>query len=168
MALALKNATCQQMLDDCEAELVEIERILSQLSSFDKQVPFLTRYSIIISAATMEKVCKGLIVDFCEVGSNVQMKHFLDKNFREQALNVKYDAICKTLCRFDDEWNRKFKSDLNNLKSASKWRTSLDSLIDLRNSFAHGGRPTTTFKTVHEYFRHSRRVMIILERSILS
>lgn len=168
MALALKTAACQQILDDCELELAEIEKIISKLSSFDKQVHFLTRYAIIISAAAMEKVCKELITNYCETGANAQMKSFLNKNFREQALNVKYALICKTLNRFDDDWNRTFKTDLNRLKSAGKWKTSLDSLIDLRNSFAHGGRPTTTFKAVHEYFRHSRRVILILERAILT
>jgi hypothetical protein len=94
------------------------------------------------------------------------MKYFLNKNFREHALNVSYGMLCKTLCRFDDNWNNRFKSKLKQLKSAEEWKDSLNSLIVLRNDFAHGGKPTTTIKTVHKYFRHSRRIVLILEKSI--
>lgn len=136
------------------------------MGSFDKQVPFLTRYAIIRSAGSLELALKNIIGDYCEIGASSQAKRFLYKNFRRRALNLSYDTICQSLNYFDDEWSVRFKAHLGRLSNGPQWRSDLDSLIDLRNDFAHGGKPTASFEDIYQYFRHGRRV-IVLERCIL-
>ena len=41
--------------------------------------------------------------------------------------------------------------------------TSLQSLVDARNDFAHGGNPNATISDVLTYFTHARRIMEIMD-----
>lgn len=166
MALRLTNASCQLTLHECEIELNYIRTTLKKIPSFDKQVPILTRYSIIRSTSAIEVVFKNLIADFSEVGANPQARNFIAKNFREKAVNLRYSMICRVLLEFDENWEKQFKNEIKKINSAARWTSSLDSLVEIRNEFAHGGMPTVSFNSVYTYFKHARRVMIVLERCI--
>lgn len=167
MTPSSKNLDAQKFLNDCDSELDEIKLILKKIGRFDQQVSYLTRYSIILSASSLELFYKKLITDKCEAGGSSQLRFFLGRKFGKSPINLKYDSLCRSLTDFDKNWNSHFKDNLCKLKSADEWKTSLDSLIDLRNEFAHGGRPTVTFTDIKTYFKHSRRIMNVLERSLL-
>ncbi len=167
MTLLFRNVEAEKLMNDCQQELEDIKKIIKKLSSFDAQVPFLTRYAVIRSSGSLEMAYKSMICDSCETGANRQMKKFLEKNFREKPVNLKYDMICKSLTSFDEAWNKNFKLRLRAVKKGDSWKTSLDSLMELRNSFAHGGKPTASFADVFEYFKHSRRILILVDRIVI-
>ncbi len=168
MSLTFYNTDCRQNFLDCKLELENIRRIAKNRGPFDKEILYLSRYAIIISSASTEVICKTMIADYCEEGSNRQMKNYLNRNFREQPFNVRYDALCKQLKKFDDEWYKIFKKKLNKLSSSDQWKFDLDSLVGIRNDFAHGGRPTTSIESIISYYKHSIRVLLVLERAISS
>lgn len=166
MALTFKNPDCQVIYAQCVSELSAIDTLLKNKSPGDKDVPYLTRYAIIVSASTLENICKTMIADYCESGANAIAKQYIYKTFRKKPLNVKYKTLCSTINNFNDKWRTDFKTDIKSKKNGQKWIDGLNSLVDLRNSFAHGGRPTNSFNEVHDYFKRAVRVIMILERKI--
>ncbi|MDQ7000824.1 MAG: HEPN domain-containing protein [Mariprofundus sp.] len=81
-------------------------------------------------------------------------------------MNPSYSNICKGLASFDETWKNKFKNNVNKLKDKNKVLDSLDSLNNARNTFAHGGSPSTSFVNVQEYFRDSVKVLEALELAL--
>ena len=65
------------------------------------------------------------------------------------------------------EWKNAFKTSVNINSDSSALHTSLQSLVDARNDFAHGGNPTVTITDIINYFADSRKVIEILD-SIIS
>lgn len=167
MGRAIKNIEAKAIINDCKSELQALSKIIiNKQSKFSPEVPFLCRYSIIISAGTLEKAFKIIISDACEAGASTQLKNYLNKNFRSKPTNLKYNELCNSLMSFDPTWNALFKEKLKSLKDGMKWKSELDSLIDLRNDFAHGGKPTPTIKDIINYFHGGVMMLIIMEDAI--
>jgi hypothetical protein len=69
----------------------------------------------------------------------------------------------KFLLDFDKDWQTKFNNQLNAEPNKSVLVTSLQSLVDARNEFAHGGNPTTSLMDVVQYFGHAKRIVEIMD-----
>lgn len=69
----------------------------------------------------------------------------------------------KFLSDFDQKWRVAFKSQLDAEPNKSALITSLQSLVDARNEFAHGGNPTTSLTDVVQYFGHAKRIVEIMD-----
>ena len=61
------------------------------------------------------------------------------------------------------QWVKRFKSAISAHPDAVKIKTSLASLVDARNDFAHGGSPTVTLSDVIDYFNYSKHIILILD-----
>lgn len=73
------------------------------------------------------------------------------------------DNICKLLHDFDEDWKKDFKAQLDLEPNKANLLTSLQSLVDARNEFAHGGCPTATINDVVIYFDHAKRIIEIMD-----
>ena len=129
-------------------------------------VPFLTRYSIISACGTVEFGYKNLIADVDINNQTSQIRRYLDKKVRLSSANPTYDNMCKITKEFDSEWNRRFKDNIDALESSGRVKNSLKSLNEARNSFAHGGLPTTSFDEVCRYFTDCIKVLEAFESAI--
>ena len=78
-------------------------------------------------------------------------------------MNPSKDNICKSLLRFDEEWHKNFKAKLASNKKKKKIESSLKSLNDARNEFAHGGYPKVSFLSVKTYFEDSKKIIEYLD-----
>lgn len=82
-------------------------------------------------------------------------------------MNPSYSNICKLLKDFDEDWLTEFKTSINNSSDKTTWMTSLQSLVDARNDFAHGGNPSASIGDVIIYYQHSRAVIEALDSNVI-
>ena len=159
----MNNLQVQQQLDICAADLAQVTAIVTGLGIGSNIVPYLTKYALIRACGTIEQSFKTLIADYCATRSKKQVKRFLARRIRDCSANPSFDILCRFLGDFDDDWKSSFKGQLNNHPAGRQLRDSLQSLVDARNDFAHGGNPSASLTDVTKYFDDSRHVIEIMD-----
>ena len=166
MEYEISNISAKDRISSCFSEFEKIRHMIEGMGATSNPVPFLTRYAIIRAAGTIEFSFKTIICDAHGNAQTKQIKNFIDKKFRNSSTNPSYENICSSLNSFDEEWNKKFKDIIKNIPQKSKILDSLNSLNEARNSFAHGGVPSTSFNSVYEYFQDSLKIISAIEIAI--
>lgn len=152
-------------LDDCADELQKIKRRIDK-DQFDEIVMFLQRYAIIKACGTIEFVVKNMIADHVDANTNPEIQNYITANVRDSSTNPKTGNISSLLGEFSPEiWKKDFD---DKLKVHTEEKGSLNSLVQLRNDFAHGRSPNTTINTIILYFNHSRTIITLIEESLSS
>ncbi len=67
------------------------------------------------------------------------------------------------LLDFDKSWQLAFKTNLGAEPNNQQLLTSLQSLVDARNDFSHGGNPTVSLADVVSYYTHAKRIIEIMD-----
>lgn len=158
----MNNASVKQSIEDCAKEMDNIQKIIDVFGQAHSIVPFLTNYAVIKCCGTIENSFKSVIGDFHNT-LPPQAKKYIDSTFTNSSMNPSKDNICKSLNRFDENWNKSFKAKLNLEPNKSQIDSSLKSLNDARNEFAHGGHPKVSFGSIKNYFKDSQKVIEILD-----
>jgi hypothetical protein len=162
----MKNTVVDQFLNDCEEELNQLEASMTLLGHTSPLGMFLTRYAIIKACGTIERAFKSLVADFAEDKQSQQVKNYLRSRIRESSMNPNENNITQLLKSFDESWAVEFSAKLKILPEQNRKKQSLKSLVEARNSFAHGGNPTTTITQVKVYFCDCRDIMNVIDESI--
>ena len=161
----MNNSNEQQSIDVCTAELQRIFHLIEGLGHMSPIVPFLTNYSIVRACGTIEFSFKTIISDL-HSGHSPQVQNYVDNTIRNSSMNPSRDNICKTLKRFDEDWNRAFKQKLNEHEHSERLKDSIDSLNNARNSFAHGDSPSSSFENIRNYFTDCVLIMNMLDEVV--
>lgn len=151
----------------CDTVLADIQSIVTRIGATNPVSAYLTMYAVIRACGCIEAVFKAEIADFCDNGSKVQVKRFISKRIREGSANPSINNILRFLKEFDTTWHSTFSANLNAELNAVQLRTSLQSLVDARNEFAHGGSPTVSLADVILYFTHAKRIIEIIDAAIV-
>lgn len=159
----MNNSEVLRALDECEADLLAVKAIVDSLGYASNIVPYLSKYAIIRACGTIETAFKGIIADHCSKRAKQQVKTFIGRKVRESSTNPSYDNICRVLGDFDPDWKEAFKQQIKIHPDKSILLTSIQSLVDARNDFAHGGNPGLTISDTVNYFGHCRTVLIVLD-----
>ena len=159
----MNNAEVAQLLDDCKVELDHVKTLVDGLGPASTIGPYLSRYAVIRACGAVETGFKAVIADFCSWRSKRQVKRFLARRIRDGSANPSFELMCKFLNDFDDGWKKSFKTRVNAEPTKNQLLTSLQSLVDARNDFAHGGHPIVTISDVLKYFQDSRRILEIMD-----
>jgi len=163
----MNNQSALALIQQCEFDLQRIDLIIQALGSTNNAVPYVTKYAIIKVCGTLEQCFKTIISDFSCSGQSSQVKKFVDISFRESSINPNLDNIHKSLKKFDEQWNDNFKSLLSADPDVARIRTSISSLNNARNEFAHGGNPTITFTDVNAYFIDAKKIIEFIDQSLV-
>lgn len=166
MALIMNNTSVKSSLNDCQEELNHILVIIDSMGRTSNFVPYLTKYSIIKACGAIERAYKDIISDFCVTSAPSQVRNYIEKSFRTSSSNPSLHNIQQSLNKFDPEWSQSFESTLDDHPNKSQFKTSLKSLVMLRNNLAHGGNPTASIDNVLEYFKDSYEIMKILDNVV--
>lgn len=158
----MNNQSVLQKLNDCSTELMKIQESINFVGQSHSIVPFLTNYAIVKCCGTIENSFKTIITDFHN-SLPQQAKNYIEETFYKSSMNPSKDNIHRSLEKFDPNWNLDFKNKLNSEANKARLESSLKSLNDARNEFAHGGRPTVSFQSILLYFNDSKRIIEILD-----
>lgn len=148
---------------DCESDLAKIELIINALGQTNNTVPYLTKYAVIKACGTIEQCFKAIVCDYQIAQHPLPVKNYINETFRNSSMNPSYENICKSLKKFDDNWNQQFKDGVNGNVDSARLKNSLQSLNNSRNTFAHGGSPNVTFADIQMYYADCKVIMEILD-----
>jgi transcriptional regulator with XRE-family HTH domain len=161
----MNNKGAVRLIRECAIDLFRVKKLIAA-DSTSIAVQYLTHYSIIRACGTLEVCYKTIIADKGTVGSSEQSKNYIDKIFRESSKNPSIDNLYKSLEAFDSTWKASFKSGYSSYKDKQRVESSIKSLNENRNSFAHGYPPPTTFNSLCAYFRDACILMRILDEAV--
>lgn len=162
----MNNNQVQHQLDSCAADLTQVATIVTGMEIGNAIVPYLTKFAIIRACGAIEQAFKAVIADYCSNQSKKQVKQFLARKVRDSSANPSFSTLCRFLGDFDEQWKAAFKATLDQLPNKSQLIDSLQSLVDARNDFAHGGNPSASIGDVSRYFTDSRRVIEVMDQVI--
>ena len=83
------------------------------------------------------------------------------------AANPSQDNILNILNQFDEDWKKIYKANLKADPDRQQLLDSLQSLVDARNDFAHGGNPTLSISDVITHFSNAQKVISHIDNVIL-
>jgi hypothetical protein len=161
----MNNRNAQENINVCIAELQRIFHLIEGHGHTSSIVPFLTNYSIVRACGTIEYCFKTIISDLHSEHS-LQIRNYVDNTIRNSSMNPSRDNICKTLKKFDNEWNTSFKEKLNTHDHSLRLKSSIDSLNNARNTFAHGNSASSSFENVRNYFNDCVIILELLDEVV--
>ncbi|HIS26831.1 MAG TPA: hypothetical protein IAA57_08075 [Candidatus Pullilachnospira intestinigallinarum] len=141
------NGDYSLILKDCRIELENIQRWITA-NPMDSNVRYLTSYAVIKASGTIENVLKRIIFDTLSDGAKDETKNYLTKSIMDASYNPSPGQIYKLLEKINTDWKQQFESFIR----GSNQKGELKSLVELRNSFAHGSSITASIRDVVNYF----------------
>ena len=162
----MHNKDVEYSLSSVNSDLAAATNVVTSLGLTSNLTPYINKYSIIKACGAIEVSYKAILTDYLVRRAKSQIKNYIHKSIRDSSSNPSYDNICKTLKSFDENWSVKFKRDIKAVTNHTQMIDSLDSLVDARNSFSHGGDPTTTVQEIQRYFCDSIRIIEVLDNII--
>ena len=157
----MNNQDAQENIDKCLEELQRIYHLVEGHGT-SPIVPYLTNYSVVRACGTIEFCFKTIISDSLS-GHSSQIANYIDNTIRNSSMNPSRDNICRTLKKFDENWNLEFNNQLNDHEHSERLKLSLNSLNSSRNSFAHGDSVSSSFEDIRNYFNDSVTIIKMLD-----
>lgn len=163
----MNNADVHQHLSQCRDELNHIQNSIAALGVMSPVAPYLTKYAVIRACGSIEVSFKNLVVDFCSKRSKKQVKRYIYMKVAKGSANPSQDNILNILNQFDEDWKNIYKANLKADPDKQQLLDSLQSLVDARNDFAHGGNPTLSISDVLTHFANAFKIIEHIDSAIL-
>lgn len=148
------SGSVDDKLRDCGIELQQIQNWITK-NPLDTNVKHLTLYAVVKASGTTEKVLKEMLFDKISFGSSDEAKYYFTKHIIEAPFNPSINNIYKILNKMNYTWKRDF---IDIVKDTSQ-QNQLDSLMRLRNSFAHGIDIPSSIDDVIQYFNSAKWIL---------
>lgn len=148
------NGNYQGMIDDCKLELKNIKQWIDN-NKLHSNVKYLVSYAVIKACGTTEVIFKRIIFDYLSNGANNETIEYLTHNIIESSYNPSCFKIERTLKLINVNWKKSFSDKFNK----SNEKTELDSLIQLRNDFSHGGNISASIEDIIKYFDGAEKIL---------
>jgi hypothetical protein len=155
----MNNSVVEQLLNSCATELDHVKALVTAHGVTSSISPYLTKYAIIRASGVIEQSFKTIIADYCSHRSKKQIKRYVNLKVRDASSNPSYNNICKCLKEFDEDWHSSFKIRIDGDPQKTQIMSSLTSLVEARNDFAHGGNPGSSINDIRNYFDHARQII---------
>lgn len=152
----------RRIADETHLELDKISNWINS-NKLDFKVNYLNAYSVIKASGTIERIFKSMIYDRMSDGANDDTCYYLTKKILDASYNISYNKIQNILEKINPKWFKELNSRVskkNNLKN------DLNSLIQLRNTFAHGNSMNEPIDTIIGYYESGMMVMEELDKVI--
>lgn len=163
----MNNADVDLHLNQCRVELNHIQDSIKALGIMSPVTPYLTKYAVIRACGAIEVSFKNLVVDFCSKRSKKQVKRYIYMKVVKGSANPSQDNILRILNQFDEDWKEIYRKNLKADPDKQRLLDSLQSLVDARNDFAHGGNPTLSISDVLTHFANAKKVIEHIDSVIL-
>lgn len=108
---------------------------------------------------SVEVIFKGMVYDYLADGAKIEAKVYLEKMILDSSCNPNTGNMSNMLQYISSDWKLKFDLDVKN----SGYKDKLNSIVQLRNDFAHGDNINVSIDTVITYFSSAVEILKILE-----
>ena len=150
-----------ELIENTKNEIIGIKKWINKdHNKFDSKTRFLISYCVIKASGTIEVVFKHIIYDNLTSGANKQTAQYLEKMILDSSTNPNTGNMSKVLESISVEW----KNDFDNKVKNSGKKDKINSLIQLRNDFAHGKSINVSIDAVLSYYEDSIDIINILDK----
>lgn len=156
----------QDMINDCTAELADINHRISRMPPLDKGKTYYTQYALIKACGTLEYVYRSIVADYFSQFGIPQIETYLEKDIRNGSMSATYDNMKKLLKRFDESWSDLFTAKVQAHENGQRLISSAKSIVNNRHQFAHGKTPTATFSDIQQYYSDALILVGIVDETI--
>lgn len=153
------NGRYNDMIKDTEAELNSIRQWINAGNQFDSKTRYLVSYSVIKASGTVEVIFKNIIYDYLIINANDKTKMYLEKMIVDSSCNPNTGNMSNMLQNISSVWKESF----DHLVKESGHKDKLNSLVQLRNDFAHGESISASIDTIIKYFKSAVEILKILD-----
>lgn len=124
-----------------------LELVKSQTDDEDKSM--LTNIMCIRISGLLEMALKCRISDYSAQKTPQEINRFLTQKFKD-ITNLKSTKLSDVLGQFSTIWQNEFDEEL---EQNSQLKSSLDSLINIRNNLAHCQKANTSLRDTEQYYK---------------
>ena len=160
------NTNLQTLINDCNAELADIDSRISSMPPLDKGKIYFAQYALIRACGTIEFVYRSIVADYFSQFNIPQIETYLDKDIRSGSMSANYDNIRKLLKKFDSQWDTSFNNSVQSHPYGQRIKSSIKSLVNNRHLFAHGRPPTATFNDIKQYYSDAVILIQLLDQAV--
>ncbi len=148
----MKSNNSKQLLEEIDKTLHNIKSIQG-LPSFAQT--YLAKFLIVYICGIYEEIVEGTIVEMAEKSNSSELKNFVKITMNNWFRNPNTNKIAEVIKKFGNvSWINGFKAISQSSKSA------LDSIVENKNSLAHGQPSfTLTISDVENYYHNSKCIL---------
>lgn len=148
------------LIKNTDRELQEIRKwINADKNRFDTKTKYLIAYSVIKASGSIEVVFKQIIYDYLTREAGEKTATYIEKMILDSSCNPNTGNMSNLLQNISSEWKEQFDA----LVKESGKKSKINSLVQLRNDFAHGDNITVSIDTVISYFDAAKDILNILD-----
>lgn len=148
------------LIKNTDRELQEIRKwINADKNRFDTKTKYLIAYSVIKASGSIEVVFKQIIYDYLTREAGEKTATYIEKMILDSSCNPNTGNMSNLLQNISFEWKEQFDA----LVKESGKKSKINSLVQLRNDFAHGDNITVSIDTVISYFDAAKDILNILD-----
>jgi hypothetical protein len=147
----MKSNNSKQLLEEIDTTLQNIKS-LQGLPCFASN--YFAKFLIVYICGIYEEIVEGIIVEMADKNSSPELKSFVKITMDNFFRNPNSKKIAEVIKKFGNEkWIDEFKG----ISQSSK--TALDSIVENKNSLAHGQPSfTLTISDVENYYHSSKYI----------
>ena len=147
----------QKSIEDCQNDLENIKNYI-KANPLTSICQYLISYSVVRACGTIETIIKNIIFNHISNGANQEAINYFEKEILESAWNPSCGTIQRLLDKINPNWSIKFQATT----SGTKYKMELNSLVNLRNEFAHGQKITATIDNIIDYYNGGCQIAVCL------
>lgn len=157
------RADYENLLDATSHELKEIRKwINADKNKFDSKTRYLISYSVIKASGTIEVVFKKIIYDYLSAGAGEKTAAYIEKMILDSSCNPNTGNMSNMLQNVSADWKKLFDDQ----EKLSGKKDKINSLVQLRNDFAHGDNINVSIDTVITYYDAAIDILKILNNVV--
>ena len=157
------KAEYTQMIDDTRQEISTIRTWINQgRNQIDSKSRYLIAYCVVKSSGTSEVIYKNIVFDYLSIGAQHETVAYLEKMILDSSSNPNTGNISNLLQTVSVPWKEQFEKEVKdrNIKS------DINSLVQLRNDFAHGKNINISIDAMLKYFDSTVEMLYILDNIV--
>ena len=135
---------------------------LANNQSDDEVKSLLAKIICIRISGLLEVAIKSRISDYSDKKTPKEIKRFLTQKFKD-ITNLKTSKLCDVLGAFSSDWKDEFEEEI---RKNQQIKSSLDSLITLRNDIAHGQTCSISLNHVQQYYNDVKIAIGLFDKII--
>lgn len=152
------NGEYRNKLKDVGRELLAIRKWVNKnvSSSYNR---YLISYATIRACGMIEIVFKSILFDYLSTNANAEAHRYLERMIVDSSANPRTNVVTKFLEEINNQWSKEFNDKLK----TGNVKADVNSLVKLRNDFAHGkDSVTSSIETIIKYFKSGVKMLKML------
>jgi hypothetical protein len=154
----MKSLAAKALLNQIDQAVIDIQ---SFPNSSALEQSYFAKFLVVFICGIYEEAIETIINEWIARFNSVQISKFISSSLQYTFSNPNTDNIERMLKRFDDSWRKQI------VQLPSQAKTSLNSMVNDKNSLAHGGSCNITLNDVVRFYQDSKVVIETIDQVVL-